>query len=110
MKYGILYKLSLQAQDLYLATCVAMPFASVEDWRARIGLCWCALGRPFKTSTLLSEDYQPCAALSGSAVLQAVCALMAVVLVQGIESINGCVIKCQRRIKSESVWRESCKF
>ena len=25
-----------------------MPLASNEEWRARIGSSWCALGRPFK--------------------------------------------------------------
>ena len=28
---------------------IAMPLWSVEEWRARIGSCWCALGRPFNT-------------------------------------------------------------
>ena len=27
----------------------AMPLWSIEDWRARIGSCWCALGRTFNT-------------------------------------------------------------
>ena len=26
-----------------------MPLWSVEEWRARIGSCWCALGRPINT-------------------------------------------------------------
>ena len=26
-----------------------MPLWSNEEWRARIGSCWCALGRPFNT-------------------------------------------------------------
>ena len=26
-----------------------MPLGSIEEWRARIGSSWCALGRPFKT-------------------------------------------------------------
>ena len=89
----------------------AMPLASVEEWRARIGSCWCALGRPFKMSKS-PGNYRSFAALSGSAVLRAVYALMAivlalytrdaaVVLIRGVESINGCVNECQRQIKSE---------
>ena len=90
----------------------AMPLASVEEWRARIGSCWCALGRPFKTSNYKSSgDYRSFAALSGSAMLQAVYALVvmvlaltrdaAVVFIRGVESVNGCVNECQRQIKSE---------
>ena len=89
---------------------VAMPLASVEEWRARIGSCWCALGRPLKASKS-SGDYRSFAVLSGSAMLQAVYALMvmvlaltrdtAVVFIRGAESINGCVNECQRQIKSE---------
>ena len=88
-----------------------MPLASVEEWRARIGSSWCALGRPFKTSKS-SGNYRSFAALSGSAMLQAVYALVAMVLalirdttvavfVRGVEHINGCVSECQRQIKSE---------
>ena len=89
----------------------AMPLASVEEWRARVGSCWCALGRPFKTSIKSSGDYRSFAAVSGSAMLQAVYALMAMVLaltrdttvvfIRGAESVNGCVNECQRLIKSE---------
>ena len=90
---------------------IAMPLASVEEWRARIGSCWCALGRPFKTSKS-SGDYRSFAALSpGSAMLQAVYALVAMVLaltrnvaavfIRGVESVNGCVNECQRQIESE---------
>lgn len=28
-----------------------MPLASVQEWRARIGTCWCALGRPIKSQS-----------------------------------------------------------
>jgi hypothetical protein len=94
-----------------------MPLASVDEWRARIGSCWCALGRPFKTSKS-SGNYRSFAALSGSAVEQAVYALMAMVLaltrdtavvvfVQGVESIHGCVNECQRQIKSEFMQADS---
>ena len=79
---------------------VAMPLWSNEEWRARIGSCWCALGRPFKTDKS-SGDYQSCA-LSGRAMLQAVYVLMAMILVQGVKSINGCVNECQRQLKSKS--------
>ena len=92
-----------------------MPLASVEEWRARIGSSWCALDRPFKTSIKSTGDYRSLAALSGSAMLQAVYALVAMVLmltrdtaivfVRGVESINGCVNECQRQIKSELVNR-----
>ena len=89
----------------------AMPLASVEEWRARIGSCWCALGRPFKTSKS-PGNYRSFAILSESAVLQAIYALMmamvlaltrdtAVVFIRGAESINGYVNECQRQIKSE---------
>ena len=90
----------------------AMPLASVKEWRARIGSSWCALGRPFKASKS-PGNYRSFAALSGSAMLQAVYtyALMAMVLaltrdtaavfIRGTESINGCVNECQRQIKSE---------
>jgi hypothetical protein len=78
-----------------------MPLASIEEWRARIGSCWYTLGRPFKTRKSSGNYRSYAAALSGSAILQAVHALMAMVLVQGVESINGCVIECQRWIKSE---------
>ena len=91
----------------------AMPLASVEEWRARTGSSWCALGRPFKTSKS-SGDYQSFAALSGNAMLQAVYALMVMVLaltwdstvvfIRGIEHINGCINECQRQIKSELIW------
>ena len=89
----------------------AMPLASVEEWRARIGSCWCALGRPFKASNSSGNYRGSFAALSGSAILQAVYALMVMVLaltqdttvvfVQGVENFNGCVSECQRQIKSE---------
>ena len=92
----------------------AMPLASVEEWRARIGSSWCALGRAFKTSIKSSGNYRSFAALSGSAMLQAVYALMAMVLtlirdttvavfIRGAESVNGCVSECQRQIKSEYI-------
>ena len=86
----------------------AMPLASVEEWKARIGSCWCALGRRFKANKS-SGNYQSFTILSGSAVLQTVYALVAMVLTQdtavvfvrGVESINECVSECQRQIKSE---------
>ena len=79
-----------------------MPLASVEEWRARIGSCWCALGKPFKTSKSSGNHYHSYAeALSGTAMLGAVYALIAMVLVLGVEGINGCVNECQRQIKSE---------
>ena len=89
----------------------AMPLANVEEWRARIGSSWCALGRPFKTSKS-PGNYRSLAALSGSAMLQAVYALIAMVLVhtrdaavvfvRGAKSvINGRVNECRRQIKSE---------
>ena len=88
-----------------------MPLASVEEWRARIGSCWCALIRIFKTNKS-SRDYRSFAAVSGSAILQAIYALMmamvlaltrdtTVMFIRGVESINGCVNECQRQIKSE---------
>ena len=88
---------------------VAMPLASVEEWRARIGSSWCALGRLFKTSIKSPGDYRRSfSAVSGSATLQAVYALMvmvlaltrdtAVVFVRGVERNE-----CQRQIKSELV-------
>ena len=87
-----------------------MPLASVEEWRARIGSSWCALGRPFKISNS-SGNYRSFAALSGSAMLQAVYELMAMVLaltrdatvvfVREVEHINGCISECQRQIESE---------
>ena len=90
----------------------AMPLASVKEWRARIGSSWCALGRPFKASKS-PGNYRSLAALSGSAMLQAICALMVMVLaltrattiefIRGAKSVNGCVNDCRRQIKSE--WR-----
>ena len=88
-----------------------MPLASVEEWRARVGSSWCALGRPFKTSKS-SGNYRSFAAVSGSVMLQVVYALMAMVLaltqdttvvfVRGIEHINECINECRRQIyKSE---------
>ena len=75
-----------------------MPLWSNEEWRARIGSCWCALGRPFKTDK--SSGSYPSCALSGRAI-QAVYVLMALILVQGLKSINECVIGCRRQLKSE---------
>ena len=90
----------------------AMPLASVEEWRARIGSSWCALGQPFKMSKS-SGNYRSSTAVSGSAMLQAIYVLMAMVLaltrdttivfVRGAKSFNGCVNDCWRQIKSE--WR-----
>ena len=94
--------------------CVAMPLASVEEWRARIGSSWCALGRPFKMRKS-SGNYRSFGAVSGSAMLQAIASVYVLVamvlaltrdttvaaLVRGVESINGCVSECQRQIKSE---------
>ena len=30
------------------SSCITMPLWSNEEWRARIGSSWCAIGRPFK--------------------------------------------------------------
>ena len=79
---------------------VAMPFWSNEEWRARIGSSWCALGRPFKSSG--SHHSYDFFVLSGRTMLQAVYVLMALMLVQGVISINGYVTGCQRQLKSES--------
>ena len=35
---------------------LAMALASVEEWRVRFGLSWCALGRPFKTDEPHQEE------------------------------------------------------
>ena len=75
-----------------------MPFASVEDWRARIGSCWCALGRPFKSKS--SGNHQPYAHISGRAMLQAV-NVLTLILVLGVKNINQYVTECQRQLKSE---------
>ena len=79
-----------------------MPLASVEEWRARIGSSWCALGRPFKTNKSSGNHQSLSYALSGRAMLQAVYLLMALILVQGVKFVNGCVTECPRQLKSES--------
>ena len=78
----------------------AMPLWSNEEWRARIGSCWSALGRPGKSATSPGNRYDYLV-LSGRTMLQAVCVLLTLILVQGIKSINGCVSGCQRQL-SES--------
>ena len=47
LTYAYMY-LCLSVQTLLVAD-FTMPLWSVEEWRARIGSCWCALGRPFNT-------------------------------------------------------------
>ena len=76
-----------------------MPLASVEEWRARIGSCWCALGRPFKTNRS-SENHRPCA-VSGGAMLRAMYALMVMVLVLGAKNISCCISECRRQLRSK---------
>lgn len=42
---------------LFFLVCIGktdMPLWSVEEWRARIGSCWCTLGRPFNTRSTRS--------------------------------------------------------
>ena len=81
-----------------------MPLASVEEWRARIGSCWRALGRLFKASKSSGKYQSYAAALSGSAMLQAVYAMMAISMIfvrHGIERSNGYIMECPRGIKSE---------
>ena len=75
-----------------------MPFASVEDWRARIGSCWCVLGRPFKSKS--SGNHQSHAHISGRAMLQAV-NVLTLILVLGVKNINQYITECQRQLKSE---------
>ena len=80
-----------------------MPLWSNEEWRARIGSSWCALGRPFKADKSSGNNQSlSSSVLSGRAMLQAVYVLMAMILVQGVKSINGCINKCRGQIKSES--------
>ena len=43
------YSISSEYYELYLH--IAMPLWSNEEWRARIGSCWCVLGRPSRKSS-----------------------------------------------------------
>ena len=75
-----------------------MPLWSNEVWRASIGSCWCALGRPFTGKiTKSSGNHQLC----GRSMLQAIYVLMSLILVQGVKSVNGNVADCRRQLKSE---------
>ena len=89
-----------------------MPLASVEDWRARIGSCWCVLARPFKTGrSTETEQYRPQFAmppLSGRAMLHALNVFVAMILVLGVKNISkfisecrGLVSECRRQLESE---------
>ena len=76
-----------------------MPLWNNEEWRARIGSCWCVLGGPGKLKS--SENYQsydPVLVLSGRTLLQAVYVLLVLVFIQGAKSVNG----CWRQLQSES--------
>ena len=76
-----------------------MPLWNNEEWRARIGSCWCVLGGPGKSKS--SENYQsydPVLVLSGRTLLQAVHVLLVLVFIQGAKSVNG----CWRQLQSES--------
>ena len=81
-----------------------MPLASVQEWRARIGSSWCALGRVFKTGKSPGDLYH-FHAMSGRAMLQAMYVLNALIFayftVQGIKIVNGCATECSRQLKSK---------
>ena len=79
-----------------------MPLASVEDWRARIGSCWCVLSRPFNTGKSTDQQRplsQP--PLPGRAMLHALNVFVAVILVLGIKTISKFISECRRQLKSE---------
>ena len=91
---------------------VTMPLWSNEEWRARIGSCWCALGRPGK-SAAMSGNHQSynrlIVLLSGRTMLQAVYVLLTLILVQGVKSINERVTGCRTRL-SESMTYGSLSY
>ena len=78
-----------------------MPSASVEEWRARIGSSWCALGRPIKRRFVSGGGVMP-DPLSGEAMLQVVYVLIMltlVVMIWRIRKINIRITEYHKELK-----------
>ena len=84
-----------------------MPLGSVQEWRARIGSSWCALGRAIKSAV---SGGGPTRQLCGEAMLQVLYVLMMltlVVVIQRIRKINKCVSGYHMELRSKQIYSRS---
>ena len=78
-----------------------MPLGSVEEWRARIGSSWCALGRPVK-SVCGGGVTRP---MSGEVMLQVLYVLMMltlVVVIQRVRKMNKSLSDYHKELRSKT--------
>lgn len=84
---------------------ITMPLWSNDEWKARIGSSWCALGRPVKLHHLSSVSYGGGGRsrtvslrldLSGGSVFQTVYSVILMAVVTGIDIYNSWIIGCRK--------------
>ena len=80
---------------------VTMPLWSNEEWKARIGSSWCAIGRSIKCKSSVSHG-SGTLQLSGGTMLQVVSMVMMMILmaiITGIDTIKNQLTGCRRALQ-----------
>ena len=80
-----------------------MPLCSNEEWRARIGSSWCALGRPFKRNSSVAHQGIVLGYLqlrvSAGAILRYGLLMMVMAIIAGCGILVSWSLRCGRAIK-----------
>jgi hypothetical protein len=97
------------------SSCAIMPLWSNEEWRARIGSSWCAIGRPFKCHSSTSHHQgnvfgHLLLSISAERMLQCGFLLTMIAIVTGCDHLTGLIKRCKRATKGNNYYGTKWSF
>lgn len=83
-----------------------MPLWSNEEWRARIGSSWCAIGRPIKDNLSITCQGEECGfvPLSPGTLLWYRFLMTVTAIIMGFDFLLSWVTRCRKVIRGEILW------